>query len=496
MAVEAVVDATQTIFSYPTVLWMVLGVLAGIIIGAIPGIGPTIGMAVLIPLSVPMGPTNAIVFFICLYAGSLYGGCIPAILMNAPGTAGAGASTLDGYPLSRQGRAGDALAVSVTASAIGGFVTSVVLLLVTPFLVIIVLAFGSPEYFLVAILGLAMIAVIAKGDMVRAIVAGAFGLLLSTIGTAPMAVAPRYTFDLNGLFSGVSFVAVLIGVFAMAEMFKLASQEGTSISSVETVEINRSAGVKIVLNSKINLFKSSLIGMVIGTMPGAGASIANFVAYGEAQRSSSDPDSFGRGNPQGLVASESSNNAVVAGSLIPTFAFGIPGSGGTAVLLGALLLHGLQPGPDLFTSDINVTYSVFIALIFANVIIFAFGYLAITRLSLVTKVDVNYIIPVVIVLATVGTLALRNNWIDVATVAGFGIVGLVMVRNDYSIIALVLGVVLGPIVESNLHRSIQLHSTIPKIFYSSTIAAVMTLLTIVMLFGPFAKSLYVALRAR
>lgn len=496
MAVEAVVDATQTIFSYPTVLWMVLGVLAGIIIGAIPGIGPTIGMAVLIPLSVPMGPTNAIVFFICLYAGSLYGGCIPAILMNAPGTAGAGASTLDGYPLSRQGRAGDALAVSVTASSIGGFVTSVVLLLVTPFLVIIVLAFGSSEYFLVAILGLAMIAVIAKGDMVRAIIAGAFGLLLSTIGTTPMAVAPRYTFDLNELFSGVSFVAVLIGVFAMAEMFKLASQEGTSISSVETVDIDRSAGAKIVLNSKINLFKSSLIGMVIGTMPGAGASIANFVAYGEAQRSSSDPDSFGRGNPQGLVASESSNNAVVAGSLIPTFAFGIPGSGGTAVLLGALLLHGLQPGPDLFTSEINLTYSVFIALIFSNVLIFAFGYLAITRLSLVTKVDVNYIIPVVIVLATVGTLALRNNWIDVATVAGFGIIGLVMVRNDYSIIALVLGVVLGPIVESNLHRSIQLHGTIPEIFYSSTIAAVMTLLTVVLLFGPFAKSLYVALRAR
>lgn len=496
MAVEAAVSATQTVFSYPTVLWMVLGVLAGIIIGAIPGIGPTIGMAVLIPLSVPMGPTNAIVFFVCLYAGSLYGGCIPAILMNAPGTAGAGASTLDGYPLSRQGRAGDALAVSVTASAIGGFVTSVVLLLVTPFLVIIVLAFGSSEYFLVAVLGLAMIAVIAKGDMVRAIVAGAFGLLLSTIGAAPMAVAPRYTFNLTELFSGVSFVAVLIGVFAMAEMFKLASQEGTSISSVDTVDINRSAGVKIVLNSKINLFKSSLIGMVIGTMPGAGASIANFVAYGEAQRSSSDPDSFGRGNPQGLVASESSNNAVVAGSLIPTFAFGIPGSGGTAVLLGALLLHGLQPGPDLFTSDINITYSVFIALIFANVIIFAFGYLAITRLSLVTKVDVNYIIPVVIVLATVGTLALRNNWIDVATVAGFGIVGLVMVQNDYSIIALVLGVVLGPIVESNLHRSIQLYGTIPEIFYSSTIAAVMTLLTVVMLFGPFAKSLYVALRAR
>jgi putative tricarboxylic transport membrane protein len=282
----------------------------------------------------------------------------------------------------------------------------------------------------------------------------------------------------------------------MAEMFKLASQEGSSISSVEDVDINRSAGVKIVLNSKINLIKSSAIGMIIGTMPGAGASIANFVAYGEAQRSSSEPDSFGRGNPQGLVASESSNNAVVAGSLIPTFAFGIPGSGGTAVLLGALLLHGLQPGPNLFTSDINVTYSVFIALIVSNIIIFVVGYLAITRLSLVTKIDVNYITPVVIVLATVGTLALRNNWIDVATVAVFGIVGLVMVRNNYSIIALVLGVVLGPIVESNLHRSIQLHDTILEIFYSSTIATIMTALIVIMLFSPLIKPLYRAVSAR
>lgn len=494
MVVEAILNAALTVLSFPTVMWLVLGTIAGVVLGAIPGIGPTIGMAVLIPLSLSLNPTDAIVLFVCLYAGSLYGGCIPAIVMNAPGTAGAGASTLDGYPMSKQGRAGEALAVSVTVSSVGGFLTSIVLLLITPFLVTIVLAFGSPEYFLVAVLGLAMIAVIARGDMLRAIVAGAFGLLLSTIGRAPMALSARYTFELSRLFNGLDFVAVLIGVFAMSEMYKLAAQEQETISSIEAGDIDQIGGIRTALSNKLNLVKSSFIGMSIGMMPGAGASIANFVAYGEAQRSSDDPDSFGDGNPQGLVASESSNNAVVAGSLIPTFAFGIPGSGGTAVLLGALILHGLQPGPNLFTSDINVTYSIFTSLIFANIIIFLIGYLAITRLSVVTKVDVNYIIPIVIVLATIGTFALRNNWIDVATVVVFGIIGLVMVRNDYSIIALVLGVVLGPIIESNLHRSVQLFSSIPEIFYSSNIAILLTFLALILLLGPFVRSLYTALK--
>jgi len=411
--------------------------------------------------------------------------------MNAPGTAGAGASTLDGYPLSKQGRAANALGVSVTASSIGGFLTAVTLLLITPFLVTIVLLFGSVEYFLVAMLGIVMITIISKGDMIRGLVSGTFGLIIATVGIAPMTLEYRYVFSSQSLHDGISFIAVLIGVFAIAEMFKLASQDSSSISKSSTLSGNRVDGVKTVLNSKVNLLKSSMIGMIIGSMPGSGASVANFVAYGEAQRSSKDPGSFGKGNEQGLVASESSNNSVIAGSLIPTFAFGIPGSGGTAVLLGALLLHGLQPGPNLFTSDIQVTYSIFLALIVCNILIFIIGFLAIDYLSSLTEVDVDYIIPLIIVLAVFGTLALRNNWVDVLTVVLFGIVGLIMVRNGYSLVALVLGVVLGPIAESNLYRSMQVHDPFISIFYSSVTATIISLIIVLMLFAPIVKSLFV-----
>jgi putative tricarboxylic transport membrane protein len=481
-------EAVSNVLSWPTVFWLAFGVVVGVIIGAIPGIGPNIGIAILIPLSLSLTPTNAIIFFVCLYAGSLYGGCIPAILMNAPGTAAAGASTLDGYPLSQEGRAQDALGVSVSASAIGGFLTSVVLILITPFLIDIVLAFGSPEYFLVAALGLALIAVVAAEDILRGLASGTFGMILSTVGTAPMALEYRYTLGIRELNIGISFVAVLIGVFALSEMFKLTAQEKTQISETSEFGGRRLTGMKIALKSKLTLIKSSVIGMVIGAMPGSGSSIANFIAYGEAQRSSNDPESFGSGNTEGLVASESSNNSVVAGSLIPTFAFGIPGSGSTAVLLGALILHGLQPGPNLFTSDVQITYSVFVALVFANILIFIVGIVSIRYLSLVTKIDLHYIVSIVIVLTMVGTLALRNNWIDVATVALFGLIGLIMSRNGYSIVALVLGVVLGPIAESNLHRSLQLHDSFVEILYSSNITIILTVLIVItILSGPISS---------
>lgn len=488
--IETILEAAQIVFSWPTALWLVLGVVSGIIIGAVPGIGPTIGMAVLIPISLPMAPTNAIVFFICLYAGALYGGCIPAILMNAPGTAGAGASTMDGYPLSKQGQAANALAVSVTASSIGGALSAIALLLLTPFLVEAVLLFGSAEYFLIAALGIALISVVAKGDMLRGLVSGTFGLILSTIGGASMALEYRYTLGIQALSSGLSFIAILIGVFALAEMFKLAAQKKSSISKESSLSGSRLKGVKTTLNSKLNLLKSSLIGMVIGSLPGSGASVANFIAYGEAQRSSDDPDSFGEGNPQGLVASESSNNSVIAGALIPTFAFGIPGSGGTAILLGALILHGMQPGPNMFTSDVLVTYSIFISLIVSNLVIFLFGIIAIKYLSAVTRIDLNYIIPIVIVLTMVGSLALRNNWIDVATVSMFGVIGLMMVRNGYSLVALVLGVVLGPIAEMNLHRSLQLHDSFITILHSSSMSIILTVFIVVTLLSSPTKAIY------
>lgn len=478
------------VFSWPTILYIIAGILLGIIIGAIPGIGPIIGIAILLPLTASLDGINVMILFVTMYLGGLYGGSISAILLNAPGTAGAAATTFDGYPMSRQGKAKNALAISSVSSGIGGILSVAILYLLVPVVTVIVLSFGSPEYFLVALLGIAMITVVADGAMLKGLVAGSFGLLLTTIGIAPMTANFRYPVH-PLLYDGLSFIAVLIGLFALAEMFKLSGEGGSIAKDTDTNELGGSIieGVKTVIYNPVTTIKSSLIGMGIGAIPGSGASVSNFVSYGEAMRSDKDSKSFGDGNPRGVIASEASNSATCAGSLIPTLSFGIPGSGTTAVLLGALLMHGIQPGPSLFSSDVEITYSFLAALVVGNLVIVLLGVSLITRFGVITKINVNYIIPVIIVVGLFGSLALRINPADVVTAMIFGILGYYFVKYNYSIIALVLGVVLGPIAEDNLYRSLQIADGSPMIFVSPSrpISLVISILIVLLLLFPFVK---------
>ncbi len=500
LQIDAIAGGAEILFSWPTFGWMVLGIILGIILGAIPGIGPAIGMALLLPLSGGMAGENAIILFVSVYLGAKYGGSISAILINTPGTAGAAATTLDGYPMSRNGLAITALSISATASFIGGIIAIVLLFGITPFLRQIVLAFGSPEYFLVAFLGIAMITVVARGGMMKGLIAGAFGMLITTAGFAPATGDLRYASMQHPItLDGIDFVAVLIGVFAVGEMIRLSRESGGIASSIEEGEEgggalsgSRREGINHVVRNPVTVVKSALIGMGVGAIPGAGTSVSNFVAYGEALRVEENPDSFGEGNPRGVMSSESANSATVAGTLIPTLSFGIPGSGATAVLLGALLLHGLRPGPQLFSEFINITYSFYIALLVGNFIILVVGLTAIAYLGYITKVDTDLIIPVVIVMAMFGSFAVRNNILDVATVAAFGVIGYFMVKNEFSIIALVLGVVLGPIAERNLYRSLQInpHDGIRsfEIFLVRPISVVLLICIFLIIFGPFIKA--------
>ena len=492
MTLSAIGAGAEIVFSWPTFGWMLLGIVLGIILGAVPGIGPAIGMALLLPLSGGMAGPDAIILFVCVYLGGKYGGSIAAILINTPGTAGAAATTLDGYPMSRQGKAITALSISATASMIGGLIAIVILFAISPFLAQIVLAFGSPEYFLVAFLGIAMITVVARGGMVKGFVAGGFGLLMTTIGFAPATGDLRYVrLDMPMLLDGISFVAVLIGVFAVGEMLNLSKESGSIAQSGggggAGMSGSRREGIREVTSNPVTVVKSSLIGMGVGAVPGAGSSVSNFVAYGEAMRAEKD-DSFGTGNPRGVMASESANSATVAGTLIPTISFGIPGSGATAVLLGALLLHGLRPGPQLFTDQIVTTYSFFIALLIGNLVILVIGLGAIAYLGYITQVDTDLIIPIVIIMALFGSFAVRNNVLDILTVAAFGIIGYYMMKHNYSIIALVLGVVLGPIAEQNLYRALQInpHEGIRQfeIFLTRPISLVLVVCIFLIIFGP------------
>jgi putative tricarboxylic transport membrane protein len=476
--------ALDIIVTGDTPFWIIVGVLIGIVAGALPGIGATLGMAIVLPLTLPLDGADAIILLISIYAAAMYSGSIPSILVNVPGTAGDAATTFDGYPLARQGKAINALVISAVASAFGGTIAVVVLILISPVLVELVLLFGSPQYFLIAILGIAMITVVTTGSTVKGLTAGAFGLLLATIGVAPTVPVQRYTFDQLALLDGLDYIAILIGLFAIAEMIRLAREKQVSKADSAGLEGSVVDGIKTVLVHPIVVLKSSAIGLLVGAVPGSGAAISNFIAYGEAMRSSKTPERFGHGAGEGVVATDSANNATVGGALIPTFSFGIPGSGSTAVLLGGLIMHGLRPGPDLFTTQLDITYAVFMAVLVANAVILVLGIFVIPRTGYLTQINTDVIIPVVIVLSTLGALALRNNWVDVWTIFALGVIGFFMKKHNYSVIAFVMGAILGPIAEENLYRSLSISGGSIDIFLEDPLSLALIVAIFLILLGP------------
>ncbi len=482
----AAIEGLLLLFTWPVVAWMIVGVLVGIVAGALPGIGAGLGMAIILPLTLPLDPISGLVFLISIYSGAMYGGSISAILINTPGTGGSAATTLDGYPMSRLGLAKNATAISVTASVIGGSVGLLTLLVLLPVLIEVILAFQSPEYFMVAMVGLALIPIVARGSLFKGLLAGALGLLIATVGIAPMRFQPRYTFDSLALDNGISYIAALIGLFAIAEMIRLSMESGgIAQTGVDARSGSVRAGIKTALSKPVTMIKSAYIGMAVGAVPGGGSTIANFVAYSEAVRSSKSPNpAFGEGNPTGVVATEASNNGSIGGSVLPTIAFGIPGSAATAVLLAGLLLHGLRPGPELFGADAHITYAMLLSVLVGNLVILVVGLTLVTRASLITRLSSETIIPIVITLAMLGGISFRNNWIDIVTIVVLGVIGYVMIRNDYSVIAFVLGIILGPIAEENLIRSLQISDGSFGIFLSRPLSLLLVIAFVFILLAP------------
>jgi len=490
MPFEVLLEAIYTVTSRPTIWFIIAGILIGIFVGATPGLGSTVGMAILLPLTVPFGGIEALLLLVSVYAGSMWGASIASILINVPGTASAAATTLDGYPMTKQGKATTALSLSLSSSIIGGLFSAILIIILSPVLIDIVRWFGTPEYFLLTAVGLAMIALVSEGTLLKGLTIGIFGFALATIGMAPSSPTLRYTFDSLALFDGISYVAVLLGIFAGGEMIRLAAKKGgIAESSGNYTSGSIVSGFKTTISKPILVAKSSLIGLGIGAIPGTGAALSNFVAYIEAQRSSKTPELFGTGHPDGVIASESSNSATVGGSVVPTIAFGIPGSGATAVLLGGLIMHGVDPGVQMFTSDLHITYALFVGLIIGSVIIAVAGLLLLSRAYYITKVDTNILIPMVIVLACLGAFALRNNWLDVWTFLALGYFGYFMMKHDYSLVAFLLGVILGPIAESTFLRSLNLSEGSFMIFVSSVPSAILVVILLFILSEPIIKNI-------
>lgn len=465
-----------------TMFAILVGTISGLVIGALPGFSATMGIALLIPLTFGMRPAPALIMLATIYTAATYGGSISAILLHTPGTPSSCAATLDGYQMTLKGEAGKALGMSITASTIGGVFGAAALLLIAPPLSQIALKFGPPEYFLLAIFGLSTVGGLTSGSVLRGLLSGLVGLMLGTIGVDVLSGFPRFTFGIIPLESGVNFVPAMIGLFSLSEVMAL-SESRSSIASQSAGQV----GDKRILPAWDELkrlwkliLRSAVIGTIIGILPGAGGDIASWISYNEAKRFSKNPEKFGTGTIEGVAAPETANNAVTGGSLIPLLTLGIPGSAATAVMLGGLLIHGLVPGHELFTTYANVTYTLIIGFLIANIVMFFVG-LAFSRYAvLVTRVSTNILAPIIAILCVVGSYAINNSLFDVAVMLVFGAAGYYLKEAGFHPAPMVLGLILGPMAERGFRQSLVLAKGSVLLFYLTRPLSVVLIVLIVL----------------
>jgi putative tricarboxylic transport membrane protein len=474
--------AVGSVTEVSTLLLLLAGVLIGIVMGSLPGMTATMTVAVLVSFTFSMEPIPGMMLLLGIYGGALYAGSIPAILIRTPGTPSAAATVFDGFPLAQQGKAGQAIAIATVASFVGGAVSVVLLAFVAPQIAAFALEFASPEYFALAIFGLSIIASVSGDSLIKGLISGLFGMFLATVGLDPVLAAPRFTFGYEFLTSGIQFIAVMIGLFGIAEgLYRY--QSGLT-------ENDTSQDVTNIIPTKENLkkilplsFVSSLGGTVIGAIPGAGGDIASFVTYNESKRWLDD-GSFGKGDIRGVTAAESGNNSSTGGALIPTLTLGIPGDSVTAILIGALMVHGIRPGPNLFQDEPELVYSIFVGFFLVYIVILIVGLLGARAWAKIIDFPPKYLWPVIFMLSLVGAYALRGNALDLWTAIGAGFLGYVMRVEEYPLAPMVLGLILGPIAEVNLRRSLQLSGGSASIFLDSPLAMIILVLSVVSISYP------------
>jgi putative tricarboxylic transport membrane protein len=455
------------IFNWVPLAIIFTGVLFGIAAGAMPGLSSSIAVALFVPFTYGMKPSLALILLSVVYLTSSYGGSITAIAINTPGTPEALATSFDGYPLTKQGKPGLALGTSIVASTIGGIFGTIILILFSQPLALFALSFGPPEYFLLAILGLTVVVTLAGGNLIKGIMATLMGLFLTTIGNDPFSGFLRFTFGQSELADGFSFIPALIGLFALGEIFSNIENDEPFHQQVKSFS-SKLPGVKTLWKLKRSVFQSSLIGTFIGIIPGAGGTIATLIAYNEAKRVSKIPNKFGKGCLEGIAAAESANNAAVGGALIPLLTLGIPGSASTAVLIGALLLHGLVPGPELFQKEPQIIYSLFAGLIIANLIMLIVGLAGNKLFVKVISAPRSILFALIPALCFIGSYSVNNSMFDVGTCLGFGILGWILRRNHFPVAPVVLGLVLGFMIEANYRRAMLMGG--PDIFFTRPVS--------------------------
>lgn len=483
---ENILLGLEVVFTWYNILAIVTGVFIGMCFGLTPGLDATSGTALLVAFTFGMGADTAILLLLGLYIAATYAGSITAITIGTPGTAAAAATVLDGYELRKQGDGGKALVISIVASTIGGIVGSIALVFITIPVARFAIKFGPPEYFALALLGLTIIAGLIGEKWIKGIMMVCVGLLITVVGLDPFTGYARFTFGVPELMEGISYIPALLGLFAISESLFIAENIKVSKNVKEKIR-NTYLSLKEWKTLAVPISLSSIIGTFIGALPGAGAATANWIAYGEAKRVSKNPHKFGKGAIEGLAAAETANNATVSSSLIPLLGFGIPGTATAAVLLGALMLHGIIPGPQIFDRNIDLVYGMFVGLFIINMVMLIFGLLGVRLWTLVMIAPPGFIVATIFAMGFIGSYALRNSLIDVWIMIAFGLLGYVLRKFDFPIVPIVIALVLGFLVQDNFRRSMILSDSGAMIFIERPISLVLLTLCILSLIFTIVK---------
>ena len=479
---DSVMAGISLVGNVDAFLSLFIGIVVGVIGGAIPGLSATMAVALTLPFTFPMQPINGILLLLGVYKGGIFGGSIPAILIKTPGTPASSATILDGYPLAEKGQAGKALGMALWASCTADVVSNLSLILFAGWLASFALNFGPPEFFALIFFSLTIIAGVSGDSLLRGTLSAVAGLILATVGLDLVYGTNRFTFGDSNLMGGLNFIAVLIGLFAIPEVIAMAWDPTGHLGKA------RSLGKSWVTfreykDSFFSIIRGSVIGVILGSIPGIGAAPSAFLSYSEARRTSKNKANFGKGEIEGVAAAEAGNNGVAGATLIPLLALGVPGDVITAIIIGAFMIHGLQPGPMMFVLNVDIIYGLFIGLIVSSVMLFAVGSVAIRAFRYVADVPKRILMPAVLVLCIYGVFAVNNNIFDVGVMFVMGWLGYVMYRTRIPAAPFLIAFILGPLLEDNFRQSMLMSGSDLAVFFRGPITWTFWAFSLVALFA-------------
>ncbi|MFZ7250936.1 tripartite tricarboxylate transporter permease, partial [Avibacterium avium] len=486
---DVIFNALSNLANFELLAWILIASIGGILIGSLPGLNATTGVALILPFTITMDPVSASTIMLTIYCAATFAGAITAILINTPGTSASATTCLDGYPLAHRGEAGRALGIAAVSSGIGGIISVICLMVAAPLLADIAYKFAPPEYLTLTIFAISMLATVGNSSVLKNLLSGLLGILIATIGVDPLTTIDRFTFGISALYEGIDLVPMMIGIFGISELFVQASKASITSNLVKMDKIKLPSWLDYKRIWK-TILRSTGIGAFIGVLPAEGATVASIVGYNEAKRWSKKPEEFGKGSIEGIAGSEAANNAATGGSMVPSLALGIPGSPTAAVIVAGLMIHGINPGPNLFIENGEVVYTIFWAMLLANIILFFIGLAGAKLFARIAFIPTSILWPMVFVFCIVGAYAVNLSVVDVYISLIFGVLGYLMRLCGFSVIPLTIGLILGSVLELRLGQTITMFKGNWWIILERPISIFFILSTILVFAMPAIKSYY------